>query len=501
MPCCKRTDRSKRRRNNKNKYAKDDEFESADPVGNHLGDFPQAPNQEQSGEYSVSLLQPDQAIICPMKGKGALKRVFLGIGWKSKEKVDVDCVAAAFSKGIRDEESTVYYGNLNGPTEKIQPTGSKEKAQDYCSIKHSGDVLIGQNDYKELKDLERIYVNLDTINPEFDCIAFEANVYSGGKTFADLDSAYVRLCNADTSQEICRCDISKDSPLGKQILSQRVLLLAKLMRGKDRWVLHCCTTPRPLELNKVSGPQPEFSITEDAVEEVDDTRPPSMAGKDSDTTPDNTPEKVAKRANTSKKRARKPSNTFMIGACGIATAAAVVAGIAIFKPEALSAASMGASELAGDIAGFASANIPTDCGCCADFVCCECFNPGEVAGEAADFVCGGCCSLVGIPFECPISPNDICGICEPVSDLCAGGCDQVFGLLEGCGLGGDVCNLCGDCGGIAPQIGETLCGCLGGCGDVSGSVLEAAEGLVSVLPAMLEGVFSLFGGVLDAVLS
>jgi hypothetical protein len=60
----------------------------------------------------------------------------------------------------------------------------------------------------------------------------------------------------------------------------------------------------------------------------------------------------------------------------------------------------------------------------------------------------------------------------------------VFGLLEGCGLGGDVCNLCGDCGGIAPQIGETLCGCLGGCGDVSGSVLEAAEGLVSVLPAM-----------------
>ena len=97
MVCCKRTDRSARRRARRNGANQaEKQFETEDPIGDSLSDFPSVISAEKSpdGKYDIALLQPDQALIMPMKGKGALKRVYLGIGWKSKEKIDVDCVCA-----------------------------------------------------------------------------------------------------------------------------------------------------------------------------------------------------------------------------------------------------------------------------------------------------------------------------------------------------------------------------------------------------------------------
>ena len=109
-----------------------------------------------------------------------ISRVFVGIGWKASTKVDVDCVCAPYSNGVRAETDTVGFFNLNS-------TISKRKGKDYCHIKHSGDVLIGQEGKNDLEDLERIYVDLENMPVKYDCLAFEANVFTPNMTFSALD--------------------------------------------------------------------------------------------------------------------------------------------------------------------------------------------------------------------------------------------------------------------------------------------------------------------------
>ena len=168
--------------------------------------------------------------------------------------------------------SLVYrYGNLNSSVDK----------QGYCFTRHSGDILIGQGGSGPLEDLERLYVDLENAPFNYDCLAFEGitlpllcskptstshelvhrhaflhvlvrpltpspsfaqgNIYTNGYTFGALDSCYFRLVNADTQQEILRCELSGSSLQNSSkdgLGAKRVVLLAKLFRGKDRWVLH-----------------------------------------------------------------------------------------------------------------------------------------------------------------------------------------------------------------------------------------------------------------------
>lgn len=68
-----------------------------------------------------------------------------------------------------------------------------------------------------MEDLERIYVDLENLASDVDCVAFEGNVFSVGdgssgaeRTFASLESAYIRLVNAgwnDPPSSFSRFDI------------------------------------------------------------------------------------------------------------------------------------------------------------------------------------------------------------------------------------------------------------------------------------------------------
>ena len=77
---------------------------------------------------------------CTLSGKAALKRVFLGIGWAATpgQRIDVDCCCAPYAKGVKVSADTVWYGNL-----RSRDVG-EGAYKGYCTVKHSGDVLIGQ---------------------------------------------------------------------------------------------------------------------------------------------------------------------------------------------------------------------------------------------------------------------------------------------------------------------------------------------------------------------
>jgi hypothetical protein len=93
---------------------------------------------------------------------------------------------------------------------------------------HSGDILSGQQD-GPLMDLERVYVNLPQVDQRLDTIVFTLNIYSGAADFSNLESAYVRLVNGDTNQELCRIE------LGGGYMRGNAIVFAKLYRYMGTW--------------------------------------------------------------------------------------------------------------------------------------------------------------------------------------------------------------------------------------------------------------------------
>lgn len=143
-----------------------------------------------NGEVSVPQLVPGQAMQVATK----LERVFLGMGWTGKgSNVDLDASCVAFSAGAAAD--MIFFQKLRNETK---------------SLVHTGDVLSGADNEqkKDFEDMERIYVWLQKLSSNVDCLVFVANVFTSGVSFSDVEKAYVRLVNADTNQELCRVPLS-----------------------------------------------------------------------------------------------------------------------------------------------------------------------------------------------------------------------------------------------------------------------------------------------------
>lgn len=143
-----------------------------------------------------------------MQVSSKLERLFLGVGWKNRNKtVDVDASAVLFSGGKK--HSRVSFQQL------------KDEAN---QVVHTGDILTGgeQKDPKLGDDLERIYIWLSKVGKMVDAMYFVVNVFSDGMTFKDCESAYVRVVNADTNQELSRFTLGEGPLVGNALITGRL---------------------------------------------------------------------------------------------------------------------------------------------------------------------------------------------------------------------------------------------------------------------------------------
>ena len=260
----------------------------------------------------VTVLQPQDVLPLPA---AQLARVYLGLGWREKPgaKVDLDCACISYeANGARLPNDTVWYQHLYNGAAALgkKPVSAGKKLA--SSIVHTGDVLTGQKpDGSQLKDQERIYVWLHAVPSTVQTIVFEANVFTGGASFSDLESAYVRLVNAETEQELARLDLA-----GKDALAYfggRGVALAQLTREAAGWQLVCTTEKRDTLLKDLPTLPPSQTIAQGmpAVQPV--------AATVATTTPG-----VAESADQPKNRRKRAFPMLAVAAAGGVAAAAAI---------------------------------------------------------------------------------------------------------------------------------------------------------------------------------
>eukprot|EP00917_Polyrhabdina_sp_WS-2016_P026216 GHVP01056281.1.p1 GENE.GHVP01056281.1~~GHVP01056281.1.p1 ORF type:complete len:236 (+),score=29.32 GHVP01056281.1:480-1187(+) len=139
------------------------------------------------------------------------------LGWETESRpkkldLDVSCVILDKDSELLD---AVYYNRL-------ETLGG--------SIKHSGDNRSGNG----AGDNELITVLLNKLPKEVDTLIFIINMFSPGKSFQDVKSAYCRVF--EEQGEICRYNI-------KDFNESEGLILAQVYKKQSRWIIQALGIP------------------------------------------------------------------------------------------------------------------------------------------------------------------------------------------------------------------------------------------------------------------
>lgn len=149
-----------------------------------------------------------------------MKEMVAGLGWQFKgyegEPLDLDVSVFLLDKNelTREDDDFIFYNNMTG-----------------CegAVEHTGDNRIGAGE----GDDETIRFKLNNIPFDVVKILFVITIYQGdekGQDFSGVNSAYLRLCNEQTSQEILRVNIDE-----AELTGGTALKIAELERVGPKW--------------------------------------------------------------------------------------------------------------------------------------------------------------------------------------------------------------------------------------------------------------------------
>lgn len=148
-----------------------------------------------------------------------LTAVAVGLGWSARETVgasfDLDACALATgpSKKVLSDLHFVFYGNLTSPEGTIQ---------------HMGDDLVGGSG----GDDEVVNVDLAATPLAITNIFFSVSIYDADnkrQNFGQVDSAYIRVVDQATDNELARFDLTEDAS------TETAMLFGELYRNGEEW--------------------------------------------------------------------------------------------------------------------------------------------------------------------------------------------------------------------------------------------------------------------------
>jgi tellurium resistance protein TerD len=153
------------------------------------------------------------------KEEPGLKRVLVGLGWDARatDGAAFDLDASAFllntQSKVRGDKDFIFYNNL--------------KSVD-GSVSHHGDNRTGAGD----GDDEVIEVNLVSVPTDVEKLAFSVTIHEAEQrrqNFGMIQSAFIRVVNADTQREIVRFDLSED------MSTETAMVFGEVYRNAGEW--------------------------------------------------------------------------------------------------------------------------------------------------------------------------------------------------------------------------------------------------------------------------
>ncbi len=151
-------------------------------------------------------LQKGQKVELRKSNGGSLHRVMVGLGWDEVQQSrgffapkpqNIDCDASAFicvNGRLQGTDDVVYFGNLTH--------------RSGC-VRHMGDNLTGAGD----GDDEQIMIDLASLPTQYDKIIVVVNIYQAMQRrqhFGLIRNAFIRVCDAETNQELCKYNLSEN---------------------------------------------------------------------------------------------------------------------------------------------------------------------------------------------------------------------------------------------------------------------------------------------------
>lgn len=134
------------------------------------------------------------------KSEPGLKNILIGLGWdaRSTDGADFDLDASLFmlkdDGKVRSNDDFIFYNQL---TSKCG------------SVEHTGDNLTGEGE----GDDEVIKVDLSRVPADISRLAVSVTIHeadSRRQNFGMVSTAFIRIVNGDTGNEIARYDLSED---------------------------------------------------------------------------------------------------------------------------------------------------------------------------------------------------------------------------------------------------------------------------------------------------
>ena len=176
---------------------------------------------------AISLTKGQSFVLCDDNGN-ALKNLTVGLGWdeaapkkggilgmfSKQETVDCDATVLMCKDGIiHGIDDVVFYDSL------------KHKSG---SVEHKGDNRSGKGD----GDDEQIIIHPLDIPAEYDRLIFIVNIFEPvprKQHFGMIRNAFIRFIDNDSSNEICRFDLTEDYS------NQTAMVMGELRREGSNW--------------------------------------------------------------------------------------------------------------------------------------------------------------------------------------------------------------------------------------------------------------------------
>ena len=169
--------------------------------------------------HHMSISLAKGANVSLSKSSPGLARILIGLGWdvRATDGTAFDLDASAFVLGanekVRADSDFIFYGNLT----------SKDG-----SIAHTGDNRTGVGD----GDDEAIKVDLTKVAADVQKIAVGVSIHEAEarrQNFGMVRSAFIRVVNDETQEEITRYDLSEDAS------TETAMLFGEVYRHGTEW--------------------------------------------------------------------------------------------------------------------------------------------------------------------------------------------------------------------------------------------------------------------------